>query len=97
VEVMARCSPHGEVTAASVAETGNVTEVILTEGGHEVPIVSDSECHVSSRGETDASGDGRASDNENSWMYYFGASTITLRRIKEMAKKGILLMERRER
>jgi hypothetical protein len=32
--------------------------------------------------------DGGASDNENSQMYYFGASTITLGKTNEMVKKG---------
>jgi hypothetical protein len=39
-----------------------LVEVALTEGGNEVPVVSDGEGHISSGGETDASGDGGTSD-----------------------------------
>jgi hypothetical protein len=85
---MARCSPLGEVAAASVVETENVVEVTPTGGGSEVPVVSDGEGHILSRGKTNESVDGGASNNEKSPLFYFGALTITLGCIKEMAEKG---------
>jgi hypothetical protein len=46
------------------------------------------EGRVLSVGRTDESANEGASGNENSWTYSFGASTITLSRIKEMVEKG---------
>jgi hypothetical protein len=85
---MAHCSLLGDVAATSVVETENVAEVVPTEGGSEVPVVCYGGGHVLSELEIDASRDGGASDNENSRTYYFGASTITLGHIREMAEKG---------
>jgi hypothetical protein len=49
---------------------------------------SDGESHALSARGSDDSADGGASDDENSQMYYFGALTITLGKIKEMVEKG---------
>jgi hypothetical protein len=49
---------------------------------------SDGKGHSLSARRTDDSTDGGASDDENSRTYYFGASTITLGKIKEMVEKG---------
>jgi hypothetical protein len=93
-KVMARCSPLNEVAAANVAEVDTLegvegaTEVAWTVGGDEIPVASGEEGRVSSAGETDNSEDEGASDNENSWTYDFGASTIILGRIKDTMKKG---------
>jgi hypothetical protein len=102
-EVMAWCSLLGEVAAANVAEAENVvvvenvTEVAPSGGGDEVPMVSGDEVHDLSGGKADDSTDDRASDNENSQTYYFGASTITLGRIREMEGKGTLWMAKHGR
>jgi hypothetical protein len=93
---MARCRPLSEVTATNVPEVENfdgvenIVEVAQTIGGDEVPVAFMDEAHVSSMGGTDDSvgGDGDAIDNKNSQTYIFGASTITLGRIKEMVEKG---------
>jgi hypothetical protein len=89
--------PLGEVVTANVAkaknvvETENVMEVVPSVGGDEVHVVSGDEGHAFSRGEAnDSTGDG-ASNNENSWVYCFKASTITLGCIKEMTDKGYLV------
>jgi hypothetical protein len=50
--------------------------------------MSDVEGRVLSVGRTDESVNEGASGNENSRTYSFGASTITLSRIKEMVEKG---------
>jgi hypothetical protein len=77
-----------EIAGMALAETEIVVEVTSTGGGGEVPATSDGEGHVSSVGESGYSTDEGVSDNENSRMYCFGASTITLGRIKEMSDKG---------
>jgi hypothetical protein len=88
-EIMACHSPLGEtereVTAASVAEVGNVADVMLTRGGGGAPLASVDKGRVLSGGESVDEG---ASDIENSWMYCFGASTITQGYIREMVNKG---------
>jgi hypothetical protein len=91
---MACCSPLSEVATANVAEAENVgrvestTEVARTVGGADMPAASSNEGRVSSMGGTVDSMDGGAFDNENSQTYNFGASTITLGRIKEMVERG---------
>jgi hypothetical protein len=83
-----------EVAAANVAKAENLggvegaAEVAQTVRGDEIPTSSGKECRVSSAGRTDDSKDGGASDNENSRMYNFGASTVTLGHIKEMEERG---------
>jgi hypothetical protein len=44
-------------------------------------------CLLSPDAADDSLGEG-ASDDENSWTYYFGSSTITVGKIKEMVEKG---------
>jgi hypothetical protein len=86
VKVMARCSPLNEVAAANIAEVETLEGV---EGAAEVAHTVGDEIPVASGvGRTYDSRDGGASDNENSWTYHFGASTITLGRIKEMVERG---------
>jgi hypothetical protein len=93
-KVMARCSPLSEIAGANVVEAKNLdvaeipTEVARAVGGGEVPEASDGEGRASSVGGIDDSTDGGASDIENSWMYYFVVSTITLGKIKEMVERG---------
>jgi hypothetical protein len=90
---MVRCSPLSEIVVTNVAEAENPdvadrpTKTARTVGGGEMPGASDDDGHALSAGGTDDSGDGGASDDENSWTYYFGASTITLSKIKEMVEK----------
>jgi hypothetical protein len=92
-KAMARCNPLNEVVATNVAEVENLggvevtAEVAHTVGG-DIPAISNEEGRVSSVGRTDDSMDEGASNNENSQTYNFGASTITLGRIKEMVEKG---------
>jgi hypothetical protein len=93
-EMMARCSPLGEVAATNVAEAKNVGGCINCDGGgahrggDEMHVVSSDEGHASSGYGNFDSVDEKASDNENSHTYNFGASTITLGHIKEMEEKG---------
>jgi hypothetical protein len=90
---MVRCSPLGEATA-NIAEAENLdmvdnpAEVARTIGGGEVLGASDGEGPALSAGGTDNSADENASDDENSQTYYFGSSTITRGKIKEMVEKG---------
>jgi hypothetical protein len=65
-----------------------VTEVAQAVDGGEGPVVSSDEGCVSSGGRTNNSRDNGISNNENLWMYTFGASTITVGRIKVMVEKG---------
>jgi hypothetical protein len=93
-KVMARCSPLSEIATANVAEAKNpdvvdsLAGVAQAIGGGEMLGDSDGESHALSAGRSDDSADGGASDDENSRMYYFGALTITLGKIKEMVEKG---------
>jgi hypothetical protein len=93
-KTMAHCSPLGEVGAANMAEAENVGEkafvmvVVPTIDGDEIPMTSGNKGRALSEGGIYDSTDGKASDNENSRTYNFGASTITLGHIKEMAEKG---------
>jgi hypothetical protein len=54
----------------------------------EVAVVSVDESVVSRGGDWGGSTDEGASGDESSRTYYFGASTITLDRIREMVEKG---------
>jgi hypothetical protein len=91
---MACCSPLSEVAAANATEEGSqgsvesTAEVARTIGVGEVPVASNDEKRFSSPGGTNNSLGGGASNDENSWTYNFGTSTITLGRIKEMVEKG---------
>jgi hypothetical protein len=93
-EIMVCCSLLGEVDATNVVDTENmadaenVMEVVPSVGGDEVPMVSSDEGCTSSGGGPDDSADERASDNVNSLMYNFGASTITLGHVNKMVEKG---------
>jgi hypothetical protein len=93
-KVMACYSPLSEIVAANVAEAenldvvDNLAGVVQTIGGGEVSGASDGKGHSLSARRTDDFTDGGASDDENSRTYYFGASTITLGKIKEMVEKG---------
>jgi hypothetical protein len=84
----------GEVVVANAAEAEKVgeaeivMEVVLAIGSDKMHAASSDEGRASRRGGTDDSTDERASDNKNSHTYNFGASTITLGRIKEMTEKG---------
>jgi hypothetical protein len=55
----------------------------------ENPASSDGEKRLVSPDVEDTLSEG-GSDNENSWTYYFGLSTITVGKIKEMAEKGYI-------
>jgi hypothetical protein len=77
-----------EIAAAALAKTETVAEVTPAGGDGEVPATFDGKGHVSSGGESGDFMDEGASDNENWRMYCFGASTITVDRIKEMSDKG---------
>jgi hypothetical protein len=91
-EVMARCSPLNEVATANAVEVENVDRV--ADAAEVVRTIceryraSDGEGHVSSPDVGDNSLGEGASDNENSRTYYFGSSTITVGKIKEMVEKG---------
>jgi hypothetical protein len=86
---MARCSPLGEA-AANMMEVEDIDEALVTaELEHafgENPAASIGEkCLVSSDAEDTLSEGGLG--NDNSWTYYFGSSTITISKIKEMVEK----------
>jgi hypothetical protein len=83
------CSSLREVAATNVSEVENLVGI-----GNLAEVVSSG--HASSGGETDGFADNGASDNENSWMYCFGASTITLVVLGKWRRKGILSMAKRE-
>jgi hypothetical protein len=92
LEVMAHCSPLSEVAVANVAEVENVDRV--PDAAEMVQMVgertrnSDGGGHASSPDVGDDSLGEGASDDENSRTYYFGSSTITVGKIKEMIEKG---------
>jgi hypothetical protein len=87
---MARCSPFGEA-AATAAEVENIDEVVvaaeLEHAFGENPAASDGEKCLASPGVGDTLSEG-VSNNENSWTYYFGSSTITVGKSKEIEEKG---------
>jgi hypothetical protein len=84
------CSPIGEVAAINVVEAENPNmvdnpmEMVRVIGG-ELPGASDGDGPaLSARGAEISTG---ASDDDNSRTYYFGPSTITRGKIKEMVEK----------
>jgi hypothetical protein len=90
---MAHCSPLGEA-AATAAEVENMgMDAVVAELDHafgENLAASDGEKCLASSGVEDTLSEG-VSDNENSWTYYFGSSTIIVSKIKEMEEKGYFL------
>jgi hypothetical protein len=91
-EVMARRSPLSEVAAANVAEVENADRV--ADAAEMVRMVakrseaSNGGGHVSSLDAGDDSLGEGAFNDKNSRTYYFGSSTITVGKIKEMVEKG---------
>jgi hypothetical protein len=91
LKVMARCSPIDEIAVVNVAEAENLDIVddpmeMARVIGAELPRASDGEGPtLSAEGVETSAG---ASDDEHSWTYYFGPSTITRGKIKEMVEKG---------
>jgi hypothetical protein len=90
---MARCSPLGEA-AATVVEVENIDEAVvaaeLERAFGENCVTSDGENCPASLDAEDALVEG-ASDGEKLRTYYFGSSTITVGKIKEMVEKGYFL------
>jgi hypothetical protein len=89
---MARCSHLSEVVAANATEVedmdkvASVARIAWIVG--EILAASDGEGRLLS---PDAANDflsNGASDDENSWTYYFRSSTITIAKINEMVEKG---------
>jgi hypothetical protein len=87
---MACCSPLDEA-AIGMAEVENMDEAIiaveLEHAFEENPVASNVERHPVSSNTEDTLSEG-GSGNENSRTYYFGSSTITIGKIKEMVEKG---------
>jgi hypothetical protein len=94
MKAMACYSPLSEVIATNVAEAENMDtmdhhiETTHIVGGGEMPGASNDDGRALSARATEDFADGGASDGELSRTYYFGVSTITLGKIKEMVKKG---------
>jgi hypothetical protein len=92
-EVMARCSPLDEV-ADGMAEVENMDEAVvaaeLERAFGENPIASNVERRPTGSDAEDTLSEGD-SGNENSRTYYFGLSTITVDKIKEMVEKCYFL------
>jgi hypothetical protein len=90
---MASCSPLGEV-AANATEVENIDEVVVVaELEHvfgEDPAASDGEKCRARPDIEDTLKEG-VSDDANSKTYYFGLSTISVDKIKEMEEKGYFL------
>jgi hypothetical protein len=90
---MACCSPLGEVATDTVEEENMDKAVIAAEVERalgENPIASDGEKRPMSPNTEDTLSEG-GSDNENSRPYYFGSSTITVGKIKEIEEKDYFL------
>jgi hypothetical protein len=87
---MARYSPLSDPTATTT-EVENIDETaVVAELEHvfgENPAAANGEEHPASPGARDTLSEG-VSDNENSRTYYFGSSTITVDKNKEMEEKG---------
>jgi hypothetical protein len=87
---MPHCSSLGEA-AAVAAEVENVEEITvsteLERPFGENPAASDGERYAASPNAEDDLGEG-ASDNEKLQTCYFGSSTITVGKIKEMEERG---------
>jgi hypothetical protein len=92
-KVMARCSPLDKVVAG-MTEVGNMDEVVVAGELERVfgenPTASDGERRPVSPDAEDILSKG-GSGNENLRTYYFGSSTITVSKIKEMVEKGYFL------
>jgi hypothetical protein len=92
-EVMARYNPLDEVVAG-MAEVENMDEtVVAAELEHAFkgnPVASNVEQRPVGSDVEDTLSEG-GSGNENSRTYYFGSSTITVGKIKEMVEKGYFL------
>jgi hypothetical protein len=103
MKAMAWCSPLSEIVATNIAgaknldTTGCPTKMARIVGGGEMPGAPDDDGRARSARATEDSTGGGASDGENSQMYYFGASTLTLGKIKEMVKRDILQRAKPER
>jgi hypothetical protein len=93
-KAMARCSPLSKNAVANVANvenqdaTGHPVETARIVSKGEAPGAPNNDGHALSARGTKDSMDGGASDDENSQMYYFGASTITLSKINKMVEMG---------
>jgi hypothetical protein len=87
---MSRCSSLGEVATTAV-EVENVEEITvsakLEHAFGENPTASDGERYAMSPNAEDDLGKG-ASDNMKLRTCYFGSSTITVSKIKEMEERG---------
>jgi hypothetical protein len=85
-----RCSPLCEVVA-SLTEVEDIDEEVVAAelecAFEENPAASDGEKRLASPDAGDTLSEG-GSDNENLRTYYFGSSTITIGKIKEMVEKG---------
>jgi hypothetical protein len=90
VKVMARYSPLDEAMVGMM-EVGNMDEAVvateLERALKQNPTVTDGERRPTSPDTDDILSEG-GSGSENSWTYYFESSTITVGKIKEMAKNG---------
>jgi hypothetical protein len=91
---MAHCNPLGEATTRAV-EVENIDRVVVMTDIEwtisENPAASDGEERLLSPGTADDSLGEGGSNDENSRTYYFGSSTITIGKIKEMVEKGYFL------
>jgi hypothetical protein len=87
---MSHCRSLGEATAIAT-KAKNVEEIIVLAelehafGGN--PTASDGGSYAVSPNAEDDLGEG-ASDSVKPWTCYFGSSTITVRKIKEMDERG---------
>jgi hypothetical protein len=87
---MSHCSPLGESAAATAGVENMEGTIVLAELEHpfgENPSTSDGERYAVSPNAEDDLTEG-ASDNAKLWTCYFGSSTITIGKIKEMEEKG---------
>jgi hypothetical protein len=95
-KVMAHCSPLDEAVAG-MAEVGNMDEAVvvaeLERAFRENHAASNVEWRPARPDAEDILSEG-GSGNKNSRTYYFGSSTITVGKIKEMVEKGYFLKGR---
>jgi hypothetical protein len=78
-----------EISAKACGEVGTTARELPDTGHSEaLAVESENEGAASSGGGSGSSVDDDGSSDESSRTYCFGASTITLSRIREMAKKG---------
>jgi hypothetical protein len=89
-EVIAHCSPLDEV-ATGIVEVENMDEVVvaaeLERAFRENPTASNVEWRPTSSDVENTLSEG-GSGNKNSRTYYFGSTTITIGKIKDMVEKG---------